>query len=581
MEEMGQTMKVMHSVRFKIVIGFVAVIATIIFSLFYYNYYAISVVREQVSMNYNNLLDQYVKNADNAMNEINLYLYQMETDSDITILYAYNSSADEYVLTKIRVLNKLLSSIGYYNKMDAFFIYNKKNNDLIMSTHGNYTEYYAKIRGQMSGLIDLKEKTPFYNWMTVKNGDAYSLVQLYQLNSDLYAGAWMNVENIEQPLMSWDLGQDGGVLLDSPLGIISSNIFSPSQFTAVKADIASLNHPNRTGAKSSLDDQYLLVSKKMGLSTITFYLALSKAHMLHKSPYFEKAIYLIPIGGIILIGLYLMLLQRIIFRPITRFIRGMRRIGQGHLDFRLDESGSAEFDLMSTTFNNMVEQIERLKIEVYEEKIKSQQAEFKHLQVQINPHFYMNTLNIIYNLIALKNYKAVQKITLHLADYFRFTIRNNNTSIMLQEELQHVRNYLEIQQLRYPNNLIYTIIIPEHYMSYVIPPLILQPFVENSIIHGFHDRSKHFELAIISRVQEEKPDADLVIVISDNGIGFSESMLQQLNNDNWMHAAGDEHLGIWNVMRRLNMYLGKEAQVTFSNNDRHGAVVTICLPKKD
>jgi two-component system sensor histidine kinase YesM len=169
-------------------------------------------------------------------------------------------------------------------------------------------------------------------------------------------------------------------------------------------------------------------------------------------------------------------------------------------------------------------------------------------------------------------------MSLHLAEYFRFTIRNNNTSVSLLEELTHIRNYLEIQQLRYPDKLHFTIAVPEQFYGYTIPPLVLQPFVENSMLHGFGNRSEPFDITIAAALEEREPGSDLLIRIADNGSGFSEPLLADLQLDDWSRLAEGDHLGIWNVVRRLKMYIGAQAQVTFANAVPHGATVTLRLP---
>lgn len=571
-------MKTKRSVRTRIILGFVIVIVPLFFFLFYNNYYAKSVVREQVSVNYNNLLDLYVKDVDNVMNEVNYYLYQMENDPDISMLYEYNTASDDYVLTKIRVLNQLNSGAGYYNKIDSFFIYNKKSDDLTLSSREDLPDYFQLIHQQLPNLMKLKENTPFFHWITIKFGGSYALVQLYQLNPDVYVGAWMKVENLERPIASWDLGQGGGVILDSPLGTVTNSVFSSDKFAALRKDFDLLQDSYRIASAPDVNIPYLLVKKQSQFSNITFYLAVSEEHMLRKLPYFQVAVYLIPLVGIIMVGFYLFLLQRAFFKPLTELIRGMRKIGQGFFDFRLSESGSSEFVFMSAAFNNMAKHIENLKIEVYEENMKVQQAEFKHLQTQINPHFYMNSLNIIYNLAALKDYKSVQKMSLHLADYFRFTIRHNHTSVTLQEELKHVRNYLQIQQLRYPDKLNFAISVPESLQSHQIPPLALQPFVENSIIHGFMDRTQTFFIEISGIMESGSQGDELVLTIRDNGAGFAEEVLKLLQNDERGQLAEGDHLGIWNVIRRLKIYVGEKSQAFFSNEEPHGANVTLRLP---
>lgn len=311
---------------------------------------------------------------------------------------------------------------------------------------------------------------------------------------------------------------------------------------------------------------------------LEFELIIAEKNMLQNLPYLQLLIYFLPLGGAFVLGIYLLYVQRILFKPLMQLIRGMRKIAQGELSIRLHEGSSTEFAFLIATFNNMVDQIENLKISVYEEKIRVQQAEFKHLQVQINPHFYMNSLNIIYNLAALKDTKSVQKMSLHLADYFRFIMRTNRTTMTLKDEIDHIRNYLEIQVMRYPDNLTFDLQLPETYSQYAIPPLIVQPFVENAVIHGFTKQYGTYVIQVKAEQDPEAPEEFFLLSISDNGNGFQPEMLQQLNSAQYLDQSGDEHLGIWNVRHRLQMNYGNRVALRFLNKPERGALVQIRLP---
>ena len=107
---------------------------------------------------------------------------------------------------------------------------------------------------------------------------------------------------------------------------------------------------------------------------------------------------------------------------------------------------------MTDTFNTMMDEIHKLKINVYEEQLATQRSELKHLQLQINPHFLFNSLNIVYHLASVKNLALIQEMILCLVQYFRFMFRSNSHFVSLSDELDHTRNYLTIQQMRFPKS---------------------------------------------------------------------------------------------------------------------------------
>lgn len=238
----------------------------------------------------------------------------------------------------------------------------------------------------------------------------------------------------------------------------------------------------------------------------------------------------------------------------------------------------------------MTSQIQHLKIDVYEEQLRTREAEFKQLQMQINPHFYLNSLNIIHSLASLQKHELVQQMAGHLADYFRFSLRAGKREIRLGEEMEHIRHYLEIQKLRFPNRLNYVLDIDPAISQYVLPPLTLQPFVENAIIHGFQRRSEPFVIEIEAKwapqedggasVAAGTPPARgmLELCVRDNGVGFDPELLDRLQQGQYAENPDGQHIGIWNVAHRLLVKHGDQAGISFSNQPAGGAAVVIRLP---
>ncbi len=568
----------LQSVKLRILAGFLLVTIPLAIFLYYSNYYAINIVRDQISKNHSNLLDLYTKNTDNVLYQTNLFLYGMLNDQDVSIINAYVSDSNEYMLTKLRIINKLNITIGYYEMVDSIFVYLRKNNDLILSTQKNTYQEREVIYDNIDTLLTSAEEPPDKEWRVVETADGYAMYKMIAVNANVFIGSWISVENLMEPISNWELGEDGGVMLlsgDQSIGGIGS---SADRYSMMDVKEGEANKDYRIVTDRDNGSDYLIVEEQSLMANIKYAIIVAEKSILRNLPYFQQFIYMIPLVVVIILVLYFVFLQRTLIKPLFELVRGMRRIGQGRLDVRLHEGGTGEFRFLNTTFNEMAREIEHLKINVYEEKLKVQDAEFKHLQVQINPHFYMNTLNIIYNLAALKDFKSVQKMSLHLADYFRFIIRTNRTKVTLEEELQHIKNYLEIQHLRYPDLLLYNLEISKELQGVLIPPLIVQPFVENSIIHGFQNRREPFVIHVQATQDEADSDHVMKVTIQDNGKGFADELMARLNAKEYVESNSDEHVGIWNVWRRLRMDMGDEVQISFANAEPHGAIVTIRIP---
>lgn len=152
-----------------------------------------------------------------------------------------------------------------------------------------------------------------------------------------------------------------------------------------------------------------------------------------------------------------------------------------------------------------------------------------------------------------------------------------DNSITLEQELDHLRNYLEIQKMRYQQSFDFQITIDEDIILASIPSLIVQPFVENAMLHGISLKAETFYLEICAVKSEENTDT-MIIEISDNGRGSTQQKLQELNSPDYRPETDDGHIGIWNVKQRLAMRYQGKANIHFSENEPSGFRVRLSLP---
>ncbi|MFC5704197.1 sensor histidine kinase [Cohnella faecalis] len=577
-----------QSVRFKIVFGFALIIAPLVAFLIYNNVYATGVVRNQISNNYNKLLAVSVNENDKILKEYRYYLLRLARDPDIPIIQSYPSDSDEYILAKLRLLNRyaldsLLDSTSIYGILDTLFLYPRKEQSIIFATQYNTNSEEKETtlnewsRTHLTGPIEHD-----YRWesITVEGGYHY-LLKAVDLDLNVYAGALVPSDSMMRVLSNFDVGPSGAALLLDSSGVsLTSRVFKPMEDPDFFDAVTRMNDSYKI--VRSQGENYLVMAKHSQYADLNYVLITPESYILKSLPFFQKVLYIwIPLLVALLLSFYLLFLQRVVFKPLVELIRGMRKLGQGRLDIRLPTNQSSEFAFMSGSFNQMAEQIEKLKIDVYEEQLRVQKAEYKHLQVQINPHFYMNSLNIIYNLAALKDFKSVQKLSLHLADYFRFLMQSNRPVVSLEDEIRHIGHYLEIQKVRYVTKLDFEIDVKPEHLKAEISPLTIQPFVENSVIHAFNKRVQDgslFRIAIRSEDGEDELGSYVVITVSDNGPGFPEDMLRDLGSDAYLAGTGEQHLGIWNILRRFRMLYGDAGRIVFRNADEGGAVVEIWLP---
>ncbi|QGQ95169.1 HAMP domain-containing protein [Paenibacillus psychroresistens] len=269
----------------------------------------------------------------------------------------------------------------------------------------------------------------------------------------------------------------------------------------------------------------------------------------------NRNLFYISIAILILMGVAASLwLYRYIQIPMGKLLVGVRRVRQGDYSIRLEHQDNNEFGYLLTNFNQMATEIQTLIEQVYAEQIHSREAKFKQLQSQINPHFLYNCLFYIMNMATLGDEEAVVAMSLNLGEYFRYTTRIDKQSATVREEIQLIKNYLNIQQLRI-KRLSYEIEIPEEMLDLEIPRLALQPIVENAVIHGIDSRPEQGYI----HVKGISTNNEFMIIIEDNGRGMSVNELEKLKGTLLQEHQEEMGYGVWNVHQRFALQFGESA----------------------
>lgn len=265
------------------------------------------------------------------------------------------------------------------------------------------------------------------------------------------------------------------------------------------------------------------------------------------------------------------LLYRNVQIPIGKMIQSVQQVKRGDLSARIAYRAKNEFDFLIQRFNEMAEQIQVLVEDVYAEKIRSREATLKQLQSQIHPHFLYNSLFFIINSAEMEDKESVVAMSQNLAEFYRYTTRVENQNVRLQEELDLVGHYLTIQNLRI-HRLRYEINVPEEMLNERVPRLILQPLVENAIVHGI-ERSAEGDLITITG---EQKDGWNRLIVEDNGVGLDEAGLDKLLKQLGAPMSDEIGCGTWNVHHRLYYQFGEGSGLTFEqvNNGGLRAVLT-------
>ncbi len=582
-------MRFTKNLSFSISLLLIVIVSLLVALLFYNNWYAMKVVRNQVVQSYRDLLPRYVEKQDDALSEIQNYLIRTlnhtAENADIRSFSNAPKDSDAYYLSASNLFLQLSRDINSYSYADILFVY-AQSNEGVVSFSSNMARKIPDIDNVLRASVQISSAVfTTSHWQISYLNGVPGLMCMSSDGAGSYMGAWVDLNRLLSAKSFSDADSSRGMIVisgDRLTYIGTKNLKDLNRLVDLAENFFEGSPRTVMAPGSTL--RYLLIAEKSRKTDLYYIEAIEERTLLNNLPSFQIMIFILPLGMIILFILYLAYLQRIIIRPIHSLTRGMGAISRGNMRVILPEIGAEEIRFVIRSFNEMVLQIETLRIDVYERQLQTQQAEIemkkaelRSMQLQINPHFFANSLNIIYSLSAIRDYQTIQKMALLLSRYFRYIMISGEGLTELRNELAFVQDYLEIQKLRFTKRLNFTIRTDPRFELSLIPPLIIQPFVENAIVHGFSDPVKGLEIWVETEPDAFGGDEDYVIRISDNGKGFTEAQLEAFSDPEFIRTGSSSHIGIWNVQSRLGMMYGTTASLHLTNRPGSGACILIRL----
>lgn len=261
--------------------------------------------------------------------------------------------------------------------------------------------------------------------------------------------------------------------------------------------------------------------------------------------------------------------------PIKELEKSVNALEAGELDTDIDIGGSYEIQHLGRSIGEMARRIQVLMEDIVAQHESKRKSEFDTLQSQINPHFLYNTLDIIVWMIENEQKQEAVKIVTALARFFRISLSKGKSIIPVGDELEHVRNYLTIQQKRFKNKFTYRIQAEDEVLNLASLKLMLQPLVENAIYHGMEFMDGDGEIL----VKAELKDEGLCFTIADNGLGMTEKQVEGLLTGETKSTSGKgSGIGVKNVNERIRLYFGEGYGLTIISEPDEGTAIKIRLP---
>ena len=264
-------------------------------------------------------------------------------------------------------------------------------------------------------------------------------------------------------------------------------------------------------------------------------------------------------------------------RPLDNLTGTMNRIKEGQTGLRAQVDRKDEFGMLGRNFNEMLDRLDDLRLQEQEHIRLLDQAEFRALQAQINPHFLYNTLETMAGIAEMEDCPQVSQLSYSLSRIFRYSLNTKEAFSTVAKEIEHLKNYTYIMNVRMNNEVeyIYDIDPAARYVS--MPRLSLQPLVENALNHGLKNKAGSKVVQIIGKLEDD----NLILSVADNGVGMdAEAMNRSLERNESRHAASGNSIGLHNINSRLKLLHGEQYGLKIESELGQGTRVTMTIPLK-
>lgn len=294
--------------------------------------------------------------------------------------------------------------------------------------------------------------------------------------------------------------------------------------------------------------------------------------------FYKNTYRVIGLTGIFLLGILILsffsinMATKHIARPTQDLLESMKLFGKGNLSHRVEVKTTDEIGQIGSEYNRMAENIETLIEKVYKMEITQKQAEIDFLCMQINPHFLYNTLDTISWMAIMQGNLDISEMTISLADLLRAMIKKDRF-VTVEEEMKTVKDYLLIQGQRFGDKISVLYDVDEQAYPCQVPNFILQPLIENAIIHGLEPKLEKGMLCV--RIKLEKDT--VVFSIADDGVGMSREEIRELYEKCEMNET-NQNIGLKNVYRRLILCYGESSRLHIESEKHRGTKINFILP---
>ena len=525
---------------------------------------------EQISQEIENTLNTSAENLEDVLKRGSRKLIYLSVENTDFVEFASRSlDANQKVLRSMSVRDELEDLAMDYPWVDLMFFQFPANDSLIMTGHPGFsvTVYREEILSRIQAMPE-RSRSGFH-WQYLMLDDTAALLGITRWNNACF-----------------------GVLLNLERTLDKLNLTNPAEGRCIFFTDAEYTMYTRAGAE-------YLKAQEMTLEELTA----SRRYSVFDTELSEYGLHLVEVMEwdrqnenlpaaivwvqwlsiiltILVIPLLLLYVRRWISRPLYQLVNAIERIEGGDLDYRIQIGGEGrEFGQINRSFNDMMDEVQGLKIDVYEKELERKNSRMRYLSQQIQPHFILNAMNILYS-YEPEEYPLIQKMVLCISKYFRYIVKVNARFVELSQEMEHIKNYFEIQKARYPELFFSIVEYEDDLGKALIPPLLVQNFAENAFKHSLKIGNRITIFVIAEHYPEKGGRRRMRIRLADTGDGMPDEVLAKIER---FKETGEMQeglgVGIQNSIERMKYLYEEENSIRFWRDEHYsGTNVEIILP---
>lgn len=533
--------------------------------LIFFLFFSYRTAREKMEGDMKNLLQIYGQELDNKVDNASRILERLiYNNTDYDMLQSANEADRYYAAMNLK--NLIEESITYETYVDALVIADSQYGTCLDKENG-----FIRL-GQRTALRDFalekaKEGRVKAEWNIEEIGEETYLYKMYVWQGRA-TGIFMSVEHFMKTAANGDFEEMSLLLADRAnvvQGCYGSEITAQKIGTPIQKIRGNVLHENA----HSLAGGSMTLYAYVGMSQILKQIGLNMVGMM------------IVILMSVVFTLYLIWnMRRQIIGPMRNMTESMEKIGRGDYELRIStEYSSREFSILRDTFNRLMNEIVGLKIKSYERQIALQETELKCVKLQIRPHFFLNAMTTISSLSIQGRNEEIKTYIDALSKNIRYMFKSGLHTVSLGEEIRHVENYFEMQELKYPACVFYYIEMVPELEDWPVPQMLVHTIIENEYKYAIA-LGQTLTILIKAEKREREGEEMLYLEIEDDGKGYPQEVLEQFAGKGAEASKDGSRVGLWSLRRMMELMYDRENLFLISNVEPHGCVNCFWIPAR-